>query len=148
VDDKERLSLSIYGILLDIRDTFSLPTHATLEKTFYYSLIMLVCSIISQLTGFYTFISWYGCLTCVVTLVILLWIERSENDALLKMYRTAKLSTEKALRRAKAASAYNRDRRNSTGYRGRTEVTRKGEQCGDSNQNQRHNEFHSSNQKH
>lgn len=101
--DFERLSLSIHGMLLKTYETISLPTHVTLEGTFKFSLILLACSVLSTLLGFYTFISWQGCLICVVLLTILLFIERSENDALLRMYRTARLSAEKALRRAASA---------------------------------------------
>lgn len=104
MDNKEKLSVGVYNLVVNIRDTLSLPTHSTIAKTFYYSLLLLVCSIVSELLGFYTFISWYGCLTCVIVLTILLWIERRENDALLKMYRTARLSAEKVVCRAKAAS--------------------------------------------
>ncbi len=103
--DSEKLSLQIYGIILSVRDTLSLPTHKTLEKTLYYSLALLLCSIVSTLTGFYTFVSWQGCLLCNVLLIILLWIERSENDALLRMYKSAKVSTRKALNKAKEAGS-------------------------------------------
>ena len=115
MDIKKRISLSIYNIVLSVRDTLSLPTHNTLEKTLYYSAALLACSILSELIGFYTFISWQGALICVVALVALLWMERSENDALLKMYRTARVSAEKALRRAKAASSGISSKRSSTG---------------------------------
>ena len=81
MNDKEKLSLCIYRIMRNFRDTLSLPTHATLEKTLYYSLGLLSCSIVSSLLGFYTFISWYGAFTCTALLILLLWLERSENDA-------------------------------------------------------------------
>lgn len=103
--DKERLSLSMYNAVLGVRDTISLPTHKTLEKTFYFSIALLGSSILSTVIGFYTFLSWQGCLLCVALLTILLFIERSENDALLKMYRNARLSTQKVVRRAKNVSA-------------------------------------------
>lgn len=105
MNNKEKISLCVYDIVLSVRDTISLPTHETLERTLKFSLLLLVCSILSSLLGFYTFISWQGCLICIVLLVILLWIERSENDALLRMYSSAKLSAEKALRRAKDAGS-------------------------------------------
>lgn len=111
MDDKERLSLYLYDIVISIRDTLSLPTHKSLEKTFYFSLGLLLCSLLSELLGFYTFISWQGCLICIGLLLLLLWLERSENDALLRMYRTARISAEKAVRRAKSASTSNSSRR-------------------------------------
>lgn len=128
MDDKERLSLSIYDIVHSVKDTFSLPTHATLEKTLYYSLALLVSSILSKLLGFYTFVSWQGCLICVALLVTLLWMERSENDALLKMYRTAKLSAEKAVRRAKTAGSSIGNSRSTTGVNRSKEAPRKRKQ--------------------
>ena len=105
MNDKERLSLQIYPIILSVRDTLSLPTHKTLEKTLYYSLGLLLSSLLSELLGFYTFISWQGCLICIGLLILLLWIERSENDALLRMYRSARVSAEEAMRRAANASS-------------------------------------------
>ena len=128
MNEKERISLSIHGIVLSMRDTLSLPTHATLEKTLYFSLALLACSVFSELTRFYTFISWQGCLICIASLVILLWIERSENDALLKMYRAAKVSTEKALRRAKTAGTSSNRGRSSAGNNRSAETSGKREQ--------------------
>ena len=111
MDDKERISLSMYNIIINLRNTLSLPTHDVLEKTLNYSLGLLCCSVISQLFGFYTFISWNGALLCTALLIILLWKERSENDALLRMYSTARLSIKQAARKGKDASASIRARR-------------------------------------
>ena len=124
MDDKERISLQIYDIVLSIRDTLSLPTHASLEKTLYFSMGLLLCSILSELLKFYTFISWQGCLICIVLLLLLLWIERSENDALLRMYRSARVSAEKALRRAKNASANSGSRRSANNNNSSSETPR------------------------
>ena len=125
MNEKEIISLSIYDIVHSVKNTFSLPTHATLEKTFYYSVALLFCSILSELLGFYTFISWQGDLLCVGLLVLLLWMERSENDALLKMYRTAKVSAEKAVRRAKTAGSNISNGRGTTGSSRSKETPRK-----------------------
>lgn len=130
MDDKERISLSIYDLFVSVRDTFSLPTHKTLEKTFYFSIALFVCSVLSELLGFYTFISWQGCIICVALLLILLWMERSENDALSKMYRAARLSAEKTIRRAKAASSSISSKRGSNVNNRRTETTGKREEPG------------------
>lgn len=125
--DDEKLSLAIYDIVLSVRNTLSLPTHKTLEKTLYYSLALFGCSLLSELIGFYTFISWQGCLICIVLIIALLFIERSENDALLKMYRTARVSAEKAVRRAKTAgtSVSSRGRANIAGKRSANASKRK-----------------------
>lgn len=127
MDDKERFSLYLYDIAISIRDTLSLPTHKTLEKTFYFSLGLLLCSLLSELLGFYTFISWQGCLVCIGLLLLLLWLERSENDALLRMYRTARVSAEKAVRRAKSASTGVSSRRSPDVNNSSTKKARKGE---------------------
>lgn len=127
MDDKERFSLYLYDIAISIRDTLSLPTHKTLEKTFYFSLGLLLCSLLSELLGFYTFISWQGCLICIGLLLLLLWLERRENDALLRMYRTARVSAEKAVRRAKSASTGVSSGRSSDVNNSSTEKARKGE---------------------
>jgi hypothetical protein len=136
MDDKEKLSLSIYDAVCSVKDTLSLPIHSTIVKTLYYSLALLACSIFSELTGFYTFISWQGCLACSVLLVILLWIERSENDALLKMYRAARVSTEKALRRAKAASTRYSSKRSTDWNSGSGEASGEQPDTRDQQQNQ------------
>lgn len=115
MNDKERLSLSMYNIILGLRNTLSLPSHDVLEKTLYYSLGLLCCSTISQLMGFYTFISWNGALLCTALLILLLWKERSENDALLRMYTAARLSARKVARKGKSASASLSARRPSNG---------------------------------
>lgn len=111
MNDNSRISLMIYNTLVSIKNTLSLPTHATLEKTFIYSLILFGCSILSTLLKFYTFISWQGCLICIIALFTLLWIERSENDALLRMYRTVRVSAEKTLQRTKTAGSGSRSTR-------------------------------------
>ena len=114
MDDKEKMSLLIYNAILSVRDTLSLPTHKTIEKTLIYSVVLLVCSALSTLLRFYTFVSWQGALLCTLLLVLLLWIERRENDALLRMYRTAELSAKKVMRRAKDAGTGHSSRRSST----------------------------------
>lgn len=102
--EQERISLGIHGFLLSVYDTISLPTHSTLENTFKMSLVLLLCSIVSTLLEFYTFVSWQGCLLCSGALTILLYLERRENDALLRMYRNARVSAEKVIQRAKTTS--------------------------------------------
>ena len=113
MDEKEKLSLAIYGIVVSVRDTLSLPTHATLLRTFIFSALLFLCSLLSSLLGFYTFIGWPGSLICTLALGVLLFIERSENDALSRMYRSAKLSAQKAMRRAANSGSGQRGGRNS-----------------------------------
>lgn len=105
MNDSEKVSLQLYKIVVGIKDTLSLPTQNTLEKTIQYSMAMLVSSVLSQLLGFYTFLSWQGCLLCTLVLIIFILIERGEKSAILKMYSTARASTQAALRRAKAAGS-------------------------------------------
>jgi hypothetical protein len=101
--EQEKISLGIHGFLLSVYDTISLPTHSTLESTFKLSLVLLLCSVLSTVLKFYTFVSWQGCLLCSGALTILLYLERRENDALLRMYRNARVSAEKVIQRAKTA---------------------------------------------
>lgn len=103
--DQEKISVSFYKIIVSIKDAFSLPTHNTIESTLKLSVVLFVCTVLSTLLGFYTFISWQGSLLCTVFHVVLLYKERSENDALLRMYRNARVSAEKAVQRAKNAGA-------------------------------------------
>lgn len=98
--DSEKISLSLYKVVLSIRDTLSLPTHKTLEKSLYLSIALFVCSAISTLLGFYTFISWQGALICTISLVVLLFMERNENDTLLRMYKSAQVAAKRVKKAA------------------------------------------------
>lgn len=115
MDDKEKLSVSIYHLFVGFKDTFTLPTDATLEKTMKFAALMFLCSALSSLLGLYTFVSWQGCLVCLIVLIALLWVERRENDALLRMYRNARVSAQKVAQRAKDASAGHSGGRRTTG---------------------------------
>lgn len=94
--DKEKLSLSMYNIVLSIRDNITLPTHGTISKVLILSIAMLVCAVISRLLRFYTFVSWQGCLICVAVLLVLLWVERAQNDTLIKAYKAGAAYAKKA----------------------------------------------------
>lgn len=94
--EKEKLSLAMYNIVLSIRDNVTLPTHGTIAKVLILSIAMLICSIISRLLRFYTFISWQGCLICVGVLLVLLWVERAQNDTLIKAYKAGAAYAKKA----------------------------------------------------
>lgn len=98
ISDEQQKVISdyIYNIILGIKDTFRLPTHTTLLSTFKFSLLLLICSIISTVLRFYTFISWQGALACCVILGILLFMERSENEELMQTYQMAKNHIEAA----------------------------------------------------
>lgn len=139
MDDKEKLSVSIYYMFEAFRDTLSLPTDATLEKSMKFSALLFVCSGISQLLGFYTFISWQGALLCTVILIGLLWVERRENDALLRMYRNARLSAKKAAQRAKDASASYSSGRRPTGDGAGQQKVGKGNRRTNNGSNKRRN---------
>lgn len=105
MNDKEKLSVSFYHILVGIKETLSLPTDRTLEKVLKFSALLTVLTLVLNLMGFFTFLSWQGCLICTIILVALLWKERSENDALLRMYRDARVSAQKVAQYAKDAGA-------------------------------------------
>lgn len=115
MNDKERLSLCFYNILVGMKDTLALPNDSTLEKCMKLSASLFAITVVCKLLGLYTFISWQGSLACTVILVALLWKERRENDALLRMYRNARISAQKASQYAKAAGAYLDDRRRTAG---------------------------------
>lgn len=94
--EKEKLSLAMYNIVLSIRDNITLPTHGTISKVLILSIAMLIMSLISSIAKFYTFVSWQGCLICVAVLLVLLWVERAENDTLIKAYQAGAKYAKKA----------------------------------------------------
>lgn len=103
--ESEKLSVSIYSIAEGLKDTVSLPTPDTVEKTTLLSVILFGCSLVSEAIGMYTFISWQGSGLCTLVLGVLLYMERSENNALSRMYRNARVSIEKDVKRAKDAGS-------------------------------------------
>ena len=103
--ESEKLSVSIYSIAEGLKDTVSLPTPDTVEKTTFLSVILFGCSLVSEAIGMYTFISWQGAGLCTLVLGVLLYMERSENNALSRMYRNARVSIEKDVKRAKDAGS-------------------------------------------
>lgn len=103
--ESEKLSVSIYSIAEGLKDTVSLPTPDTVEKTTFLSVILFGCSLVSDAIGMYTFISWQGSGLCTLVLGVLLYMERSENNALSRMYRNARISIEKDVKRAKDAGS-------------------------------------------
>ena len=103
--ESEKLSVSIYSIAEGLKDTVSLPTPDTVEKTTFLSVILFGCSLVSEAIGMYTFISWQGSGLCTLILGVLLYMERSENNALSRMYRNARVSIEKDVKRAKDAGS-------------------------------------------
>ena len=103
--ESEKLSVSIYSIAAGLKDTVSLPTPDTVEKTTFLSVILFRCSLVSEAIGMYTFISWQGSGLCTSVLGVLLYMERSENNALSRMYRNARISIEKDVKRAKDAGS-------------------------------------------
>ena len=103
--ESEKLSVSIYSIAEGLKDTVSLPTPDTVEKTAFLSVILFGCSLVSEAIGMYTFISWQGSGLCTLVLGVLLYMERSENNALSRMYRNARVSIEKDVKRAKDAGS-------------------------------------------
>lgn len=138
MDDK-KISLSIYGIVLSVRDTLSLPTHKTIATSAAFSAGLFVVSLVFDLLEFYVFISWQGALMCTLALVLLLWIERSENDALLRMYRSARVSTEKVVLRAKTAGSHINSKRSAYCSGGTKQAAGKGVQRGNKVKASRHN---------
>ena len=103
--ESEKLSVSISSIAEGLKDTVSLPTPDTVEKTTFLSVILFGCSLVSDAIGMYTFISWQGSGLCTLVLGVLLYMERSENNALSRMYRNARVSIEKDVKRAKDAGS-------------------------------------------
>ena len=89
--ESEKLSVSIYSIAEGLKDILSV--------------ILFGCSLVSDAIGMYTFISWQGSGLCTLVLGVLLYMERSENNALSRMYRNARVSIEKDVKRAKDAGS-------------------------------------------
>lgn len=134
MNDYEKLSVSFHTILMGFRDTLSLPTDSSLEKCLKLSAVLTVLTAVLKLVGIYTFLSWQGCLFCTAILVTLLWIERSENDALLRMYSNARVSAQKAAQYAKSASSSISSKRRSTGNNSSGKKTSKPKQRTDNEQ--------------
>ena len=135
MNDYEKLSVSFHTLLMGFRDTLSLPTDSTLEKCLKLSAVLTVLTAVLKLIGIYTFLSWQGCLFCTAILVTLLWIERSENDALLRMYSNARVSAQKAAQYAKSASSSISSKRRSTGNNSSGKKTSKPKQRTNNEQN-------------
>lgn len=125
--ESEKLSVSIYSIAEGLKDTVSLPTPDTVEKTTFLSVILFGCSLVSEAIGMYTFISWQGSGLCTLVLGVLLYMERSENNALSRMYRNARVSIEKDVKRAKDAGSRLSSRRSAnSNNRTKQKVKRRG----------------------
>lgn len=125
--ESEKLSVSIYSIAEGLKDTVSLPTPDTVEKTTFLSVILFGCSLVSDAIGMYTFISWQGSGLCTLVLGVLLYMERSENNALSRMYRNARVSIEKDVKRAKDAGSRLSSRRSAnSNNRTKQKVKRRG----------------------
>lgn len=103
MDELNKISKNFYKVVLAFKDALVLPTDSSLFSTFKYSCVLTVICLLAKLLGFYTFLSWYGCLTCTLLLLLLLLIERSENHALLEMYRAAQVRARKIARRQQEA---------------------------------------------
>lgn len=103
--EKEKMALGMYDTMKEMHSVMSLPTHSSMERTLYFSIGLFFCTTICRLIGFYTFLSWQGCLLCVLALVIFLFVERKENDTLLRMYSNA---------RKKSLAMVNKLKRNET----------------------------------
>lgn len=103
--ESEKLSMCVYSVAEGMKDTLSLPTPETLEKTTMLSAVLFGCSLVSDAIGMYTFISWQGSGLCTLILGVLLYMERSENNALSRMYRNARVSLKKDVQRAKDAGS-------------------------------------------
>ena len=98
--EKERLSLALYDVVWNIKNTLSLPVHDTLYKSLLYSLLLFGVSLIGDIGGFYTFVSWQGALICAIVLGVLLWVERAQNNAYEVAMKKARAAYIKAKKRA------------------------------------------------
>lgn len=132
--DIEKISVGIHDGLVSIIDTLSLPTNKTLMKSFKYSLALTGVSLLSDLLGFYTFISWQGALLCTCLLFMFMYMERRESNELLRMYGSAKLRVEETLRWAKNAGSSFRTGRNANVVNQSSETSGEGRRSDDDEQ--------------
>ena len=112
MSEQDKLAQIIIDILKGFRNLIILPTDKTIESTFKWSLILSATTTVCALLKVYTFISWQGAWLCTGVLFALLYKERRENDALLRMYHSVELSARKIKSRAENASTNIRMRRN------------------------------------
>ena len=136
--ESEKLSVSIYNIVEGMKDTISLPTPTTLEKTVQLSTFLFGCSLVSDMIGMYTFISWQGAGLCTLFLGVLFYMERSENNALSRMYRNPRVSSKKDVRRAKSSGSSKRGGRSTNSNRSTKQKAGKRKKPGNNSKNKRH----------
>ena len=136
--ESEKLSVSIYSIAEGLKDTVSLPTPDTVEKTTFLSAILFGCSLVSEAIGMYTFISCQGAGLCTLVLGVLLYMERSENNALSRMYRNARVSSKKDVRRAKSSGSSKRGGRSTDSNRSTKQKAGKRKKPSNNSKNKRH----------
>ena len=109
--DVEKISVGIHDTVVDISNTLTLPTHRTLVKNFKLSLALSALSFLSELLGFYTFISWQGSILCSCMLFAFMYVERGNSNDLSRVCSPIKLHATNIARRAKDAGSSIRSRR-------------------------------------
>lgn len=112
MSEQDKLAGIIIDILKEFRNLIVLPTDKTIESTFKWSLILSAITTLCTLLKVYTFVSWQGAWLCTAVLFALLYKERRDNDALLRMYHSVELSARKIKSRAEDAGAHIRMQRN------------------------------------
>lgn len=88
-----------------------MPTGKNLIPTIYIACGITVSEIIFSVLHWPHVLKWQGCLLAVIILVAILIIERSEYNAVSKLYRDAELRVKDLKERQQAASARIKDAR-------------------------------------
>lgn len=86
-----------------------MPTGKNLVPTLVFACIITVINVVLRILGFPCLLEWRGGLLAIVILVALLIIERSEYDAVSKLYRNVELRVKDIKVRQQAARASKQD---------------------------------------
>lgn len=88
-----------------------MPTGKNLLPTIYIACGITILEIVFGVLHWPHVLKWQGCLLAVIILVVILIIERSEYNAVSKLYRDAELRVKDLKERQQAASARIKDAR-------------------------------------
>lgn len=86
-----------------------MPTGKNLVPTLVFACIITVINVVLRILGFPCLLDWRGGLLAIAVLVALLIIERSEYDAVSKLYRNVELRVKDIKGRQQAARAGKQD---------------------------------------
>lgn len=105
--DYDKIVEKCYHVAKDSISEFTLPVGDTLMPAWCISFLLLVIDTVCALLGVYVFISPLGALLCFIILSIIVYLERSTNDGVIKAVGVVQ-SRIASLRSRKAKSSRNK----------------------------------------